>query len=798
MKMNDILGRLEGVKRGAGRSWRARCPSHHDTNPSLSITEADDGRTLVNCHAGCPPQTVLSALGLKLSDLFAEKTSPTGAPVFNRNVSTSLQEQALVATYDYIDANGLLLFQVVRLEPKSFRQRRPDAQNPGRWIWNMQGVQRVLFRLPELQRELKTGFPILICEGEKDVLALRDRGFFATCNAGGAGKWEPAYTETLAGAKDVIIIADKDEPGRKHAQLVASALHGKVGRLRVVELPDVNGQPVKDAADFFAAGGTAQDLVEFLKTQPDFAPTIVEIPCTSTTDDYDAITAEIRGRILKSMQDLNTPANVRYSTLATEVVEALKQIGRFYFHAESRDFDTAMFFNAHRKRLERIRSNAFSAWLSDWLVVNRASGLFKFISAAVETAALSEQHATAILPESFWATRPGAAYLSNGDGAIARITANGVSMVDNGTDGVLFSAGRTLAPWNLTAPRDPFDTCALFRNFHCGATHGRLLAQLWMYSLPTAPRSKPPLGLIGDIGSGKTRSLKGMAEFYGLPFRAAKVEEQLEANFWPNLHEGGLFILDNADTKCRWLADAVASAATDGCSQRRKLYTNSETVTLRANAWLAITSANPTFGNDAGLADRLLVVRMEPKSEATSDAALRDEILQHRDAGLSHIAEVLRQALADTAETATGLNARHPDFAAFAVKIGRALGREQETISALRTAESDKSAFCLENDPIGAALLTVLRQRGSFTGKAADLMPLLVEADGELSDWVTAVKVGKRLNALWPHLQRMLKRAEKEKDRSNTVLFKFEMPESAGDAGGEGTILGKVQSNLSI
>ena len=243
--------------------------------------------------------------------------------------------------------------------------------------------------------------------------------------------------------------------------------------------------------------------------------------------------------------------------------------------------------------------------------------------------------------------------------------------------------------------------------------------------------------------------------------------------------------MDNADTKCRWLADAVANAATDGCIERRKLYTNTEKVMLRANAWMAITSANPTFGNDAGLADRLLVVRMEPKSEATSDAALRDEIMAHRDAGLSHIAETLSKALADTAETPSGLNARHPDFAAFAVKIGRALGREGETITALRTAEPDKSTFCIENDEIGAALLTVLRQRGSFTGKAADLMPLLVEADGELSGWVTPKKLGKRLVALWAHLQRMLKRTERESDRKGLMVFKLELAESAGFAGFE-------------
>jgi hypothetical protein len=304
----------------------------------------------------------------------------------------------------------------------------------------------------------------------------------------------------------------------------------------------------------------------------------------------------------------------------------------------------------------------------------------------------------------------------------------------------------------LVAPKDIFETCAIFRNAHSSAAHGRILLQLWICSFATMPRSKPPLGAIGEIGSGKTRTLKGVAEFYGFPFRAAKVEEQLEPNFWPNVNEGGLFVLDNADTRVKWLADSIAAAATDGCSQRRKLYTNSETVTLRANAWIAITSANPTFGNDAGLADRLLLVKMERRGEETSDAALTDEILANRDAGLSHLAETLRAALADTAPTPAGLNQRHPDFAAFAVRIGRALGREAEAIAALKHAEADKSVFCLENDAIGTALLAYFRTVNSFSGTAAELVPRLIEMDGELAERLTAKRLGKRLAAIWPHI----------------------------------------------
>jgi len=290
------------------------------------------------------------------------------------------------------------------------------------------------------------------------------------------------------------------------------------------------------------------------------------------------------------------------------------------------------------------------------------------------------------------------------------------------------------------------------------------------------------LCLAGEIGSGKTRLAKANAEFYGVPFVAQKVEESKEDDFWPCADAGGLFTLDNADTKCRWLADALANAATDGCQQRRKKYKDSETVILRARAWLCVTTANPTFASDAGLADRLLLVRMARRdNEATSDATLTDEILANRDAGLSHVAEILRAALADTTPTLAGLNKRHPDFAAFAVRIGRALGRETEIVSALRQAEQDKSAFCMENDSIATALLTYLRTVESFTGTALNLVPKLVEIDPELSAIkpLSTKKLGIRLAAIWPHLQSTLTIASKEPDRKGITVYKFKSADSA-------------------
>jgi hypothetical protein len=90
-------------------------------------------------------------------------------------------------------------------------------------------------------------------------------------NPGGAGKWQDAYSESLRGA-DIIITPDKDQPGQKHAETVAASLQAIARRVRVVELPDVNGKTVKDAHDYLAAGGDVGQLQDLVDAAPAWTP----------------------------------------------------------------------------------------------------------------------------------------------------------------------------------------------------------------------------------------------------------------------------------------------------------------------------------------------------------------------------------------------------------------------------------------------------------------------------------------------------------------------------------------------
>jgi len=178
----------------------------------------------------------------------------------------------IIKTYDYLDESGKLLFQTVRYEPKDFAQRRPDPDNPGQWLWNLDGVEPVLYRLPELIKAPMQDF-LIVCEGEKDVDWLCEMGFTATTNPMGAHKWSGEFNKYFEG-RLVAIIPDNDEPGRKHAEQVANSLYGIAAEIRIVELP---GLPDKgDVSDWLDSGHDAHELLELIdKTKP-FKPTRAE------------------------------------------------------------------------------------------------------------------------------------------------------------------------------------------------------------------------------------------------------------------------------------------------------------------------------------------------------------------------------------------------------------------------------------------------------------------------------------------------------------------------------------------
>jgi 5S rRNA maturation endonuclease (ribonuclease M5) len=162
-----------------------------------------------------------------------------------------------LATYVYRDEQGEPLYRVVRTEPKTFRMETLDAD--GEWYSArdcMTGVRRVLYRLPEVLEAVRAGLPVFVAEGEKDADLLAESGVCATTAAGGALKWGSVSdaADALAGA-EVVVVADRDEAGWRHALQVYESL-GSVASVQVVASMTGN-----DAADHLASGFRVDELV---------------------------------------------------------------------------------------------------------------------------------------------------------------------------------------------------------------------------------------------------------------------------------------------------------------------------------------------------------------------------------------------------------------------------------------------------------------------------------------------------------------------------------------------------------
>lgn len=230
--------KAHGSVHQSGQDWQ--CPAHDDKRASLGVLLGDSGKVLLNCAAGCTPQKIVKALGLHMSDLFPAEAA---------------------RHYDYTDAEGRPLFRVTRRADKGFSQGaiKPDG-SVKTGAGAMAGVPRVLYRLPAVLAAAFDGKIVYVVEGEKDVENLEKLGEVATTNpgGGGTGKWLDEYSQSLVGAR-VVVIVDRDLTGYKHAQEIVASLRTHTVRCRI--MAPVPTTEHADVSDHIEAGLSIADLV---------------------------------------------------------------------------------------------------------------------------------------------------------------------------------------------------------------------------------------------------------------------------------------------------------------------------------------------------------------------------------------------------------------------------------------------------------------------------------------------------------------------------------------------------------
>lgn len=254
--LEDAINERQGKREGD--EIRFICPAHDDHNPSARWNHDKEAWHCDACKAGGGFKDLASLLGITLNGQARVKASAGRA------------KSKVVATYDYYDANAALLFQVERLEPKSFRQRHVCPDAPGGFTYGLgkndkckcDPITPVIYRLPEVLEQIDTGGAVYLCEGEKDVHRLEALGKVATCNPMGAGKWHEDYARALEGAH-LTLIPDNDEVGHKHMRDIALSVKAK--SIRVLLLDGL--APKGDVTDWLETHN-ADDFAEAVKEAP--------------------------------------------------------------------------------------------------------------------------------------------------------------------------------------------------------------------------------------------------------------------------------------------------------------------------------------------------------------------------------------------------------------------------------------------------------------------------------------------------------------------------------------------------
>ena len=253
--IDKVLAHLPDHK-PSGKGFKACCPAHGDRNPSLSISEADDGRVLLKCFKGCTAEDVVAAMGLKMADLFAAQQEPLRLTIERDVLSAQSTVQGAIRAYGrgepdqqwiYTDASGNEAGRTLRWNTPAGKDIRPLRRVPAGWELAAMAEPRPLLNLPALLADTKS--PVYVVEGEKCVDVLMDFGFLATTSAGGSQAARLTDWSPLANRR-VIVLPDNDEAGAGYADDVRGILGPLEATVSVAEL---DGRP--------PAGGDVADLL---------------------------------------------------------------------------------------------------------------------------------------------------------------------------------------------------------------------------------------------------------------------------------------------------------------------------------------------------------------------------------------------------------------------------------------------------------------------------------------------------------------------------------------------------------
>jgi hypothetical protein len=257
-----VLDRLGDVKQ-SGNGWTARCPAHDDRHASLSISQGENGRVLLCCHTGCKTEQIVSALGMKMSDLFEGKK---GAP--GQGLTLAAYAEAKGLPIGFLKDLGVKEGRfgdtpVVRIPYKSDASEKTPVRlrlaltGKDRFRWR-KGDKAALYGLWRLREMVPAGY-VLLVEGESDVHTAWYHDVPAIGLPSASG-WRDEYATLLRPFKKVYAVIEPDQGGQKLLEtLKRSPLLDRLYRVDLGDAKDVSDLYLRDRAAFKGTIAAALD-----------------------------------------------------------------------------------------------------------------------------------------------------------------------------------------------------------------------------------------------------------------------------------------------------------------------------------------------------------------------------------------------------------------------------------------------------------------------------------------------------------------------------------------------------------
>jgi 5S rRNA maturation endonuclease (ribonuclease M5) len=617
--------------------------------------------------------------------------------------SINKSDDSLEIIYDYRDESNNLLYQCIRSFPKSFKQRRPDGK--GGWIWNLKGIRRIPYRLPDL---IASTGSVYIPGGEKDVETLIKHELTATTNSGGEGNWKPEFNKYLKD-RDVVILEDNDEKGQKHGKVISKSLYGTANSIKIIRFNELTkGSDVSD----FLKNNTIEDLLEKAEKSSLYTGSYSKYfkeDQSETNTEYDNQSSDFDDEKGKTQAQLLidfTPGWELFHTPDDELFITFPKDGHEETHPIKskavRSLLIGLFFHRYKKPpTNNALSEALSLLEAQAQFCNKEHRVFNRI-----------------------ADLKGNLYLDlcNKHWEVVEITPSGWSIIPNSP--VKFVRSRAMDPLPHPLQGGSIDELKYFINLPDDQM------KLILGFLISCLRTKGPFPILciqGEQGSGKSffcRLLKTLID----PSKALlKTLPSNERDLVITAKNSWVLAFDNLSGLKHWISDALCRLSTGGGFATRELYTDADEVIFDSQR-AQILNGIDDIAVRADLRDRSLLISLPviPQNKRKDEESILKQFEKVRPSILGGLLDAVSIALKNIDIVKLRKMPRMADFAKWVTAAEPGFGWEPGSFMTMYNENSSATiGIGLESDPIAQAIIDLQKDIGKWEGTATELLDVL-------------------------------------------------------------------------